>query len=85
MELTEFIKFATDKGFVMTPPAQKHLSLGEVAKVLDVSPRWVRMHLAEFPHAWRLPASGNAGELRIPSRDVESLASRQRLLRLAVT
>lgn len=54
-----------------------HLALGEASRRLDCSPKWIREHLAEFPNAWRMPG----GELRIPAKDVEALAQRNRLKR----
>ena len=73
------IKAFAAGGVVISAPSQRHLSLAEAAKALDVSSTWVRDHLAEFPHAWRLPGAGRVGELRIPSRDVEALAARRRI------
>jgi hypothetical protein len=60
---------------------QPHYSVGNAARKLDCSKGWIREHLHEFPNAWRMPGTGGVGELRIPARDIEALAKRQRLLR----
>ena len=79
MDLNEFLKHMASHGIQVMLPASKHLSLGEAAKVLDVSATWVREHLSEFPNAWRLPGAGRCGEWRIPSRDIDALAASRRL------
>lgn len=70
---------------LVIPDAARHFSLGEAAARLDVSVQWVRSHLDEFPHAWRLPAGcagdRNMGELRIPAKDIEEFVERQRIRR----
>jgi hypothetical protein len=78
MDITEAIQALTSAGAVFSVP-QKHLSLGAAAKKLDCSVKWVRTHKQEFPNAWRMPG----GELRIPERDVEALAERNKLRRAA--
>lgn len=55
--------------------AKRHLSLAAVAARIDMSPKYVREHLADFPNAWRLPG----GEIRIPTRDVEALERARRI------
>jgi hypothetical protein len=75
-ELVRAIRVLTAAGAVVSVP-QRHVSLETAAKMLDCSKGWVREHLREFPHAWRMP--GACGEWRIPVRDVEALARRQRV------
>lgn len=53
---------------------RRHLSLAAVALRLDCSPKWVRLHLGEFPGAWRMPG----GEIRVPAADVDRLAESRR-------
>lgn len=65
------------------------LTLTETARRLNVGTDWVRQHLVEFPHAWRLPAGErlvkgegrNVGELRIPVADVKAFQERQQVRR----
>jgi len=80
-ELEAAIQLLASSGVVFTLPPARHLSLPEAASRLDVGPGWVRDHLSEFPHAWRLPSNGQAGELRIPAPDVDALAKRRRISR----
>lgn len=79
MELTDAIHALAKAGVALALPQPRHLSLAQAAEVLDVKPTWVREHLAEFPNAWRLPAAGQSGELRIPISDVQALAKRRKL------
>jgi hypothetical protein len=65
------------------------VSLAAASKRLDVGTDWLRTHLHEFPHAWRLPAGStklgkageerNVGELRIPLGDLRAFEARQRV------
>lgn len=74
VRLREALRVLTEAGAVFCLPAshQRHYAVGQVAEMLDCSVSWVKRHLCEFPHAWRMPG----GELRIPARDVEALAKR---------
>ncbi len=78
MSVDQAIATLKDAGAVFcVSVGEGHLSLAEASRRLDCSTRWVRNHLAEFPNAWRMPG----GELRIPARDVEALAARNKLKR----
>jgi len=79
MDFSAAVRLLTQAGAVFSLPAQKHLSVGEAAALLDFSPKWVKQHLEHFPNAWRAPG----GELRIPVRDVEALAVNNRIRRAA--
>lgn len=61
------------------------LALPAAAARLDVSERWLRDHLDQFPNAWRLPASSvdgrNVGALRIPVRDLAAFEDRRRIFK----
>lgn len=86
MEIEEAIQVLRAAGAVITAPVNSaHLSITDAAARLDLKTGWIREHLDEFPNAWRLPAGcageRNVGELRIPVRDVEALAARNRLRR----
>lgn len=88
MELHEALDVLRANGAVVVAPAtERHLSLQGAALSLDLSLDWFRDHLDEFPNAWRLPAGSaagrNVGELRIPLKDIEALAERQRIRRAA--
>ena len=63
--------FSTAGAVILLPGARRSFSLQTVAARLEVSARWVRKHLAEFPGAFRLPG----GELRIPESDVMAVES----------
>lgn len=64
----------------IAPPARRAYSLREAGTQLGVSADWMRDHLHEFPHAYRLPGGGaNGGELRIPERDLEAFEKRRRV------
>jgi hypothetical protein len=77
MNVADAIRTLSEAGAVFSVPADRHLSPTEAAKVLDCSVWYVRKHLDEFPGAWRMPG----GDIRIPSRDVEALAKRNRIKR----
>lgn len=78
MSVEQAIKTLQEAGAVFSVSVgEGHLSLGEASRRLDCSTRWIREHLSEFPNAWRMPG----GELRIPAKDVESLAARNKLKR----
>lgn len=94
LDLAQAIRLLTEAGAVISLPSQRHLSVGNAAQQLDCSKGWVREHLGEFPHAWRMPGGElripqgdvegaqrrvQAGELRIPARDLDALAARCRL------
>lgn len=76
--LCDAIRVLTAAGAVICVN-QPHHSLGSAARMLDCSKGWIRDHLDEFPNAWRLPSNGGVGELRIPTRDIDSLAKRRAL------
>jgi hypothetical protein len=78
MKITDFIPIL-EKCAGIFAEQQKHLSLGAAAARLDCSPKYLREHLSDFPNAWRLPG----GEIRIPVKDIESLARARRFLRAA--
>lgn len=70
VSLSEAIGVLTRAGAVFSIPSeQQQLSLGTVAKRLEVSVKYLREHLSYFPNAWRIPG----GEWRIPASDVEEL------------
>lgn len=77
MSVAEAIKTLTDAGATVVVRSQAHLSLTAAAKKLDCSVSYLRDHKQEFPNLWRMPG----GELRIPERDVEALAARNKLNR----
>ena len=80
--MSEAIQVLRQAGAVihMPGPPRRAFSLGEAGEQLGVSARWMREHLAEFPHAYRLPGGGaNGGELRIPERDLEAFEKRRRI------
>lgn len=52
-----------------------HLSIGEAARRLDCSPRWIKDHPGEFPRMWRMLG----GELRVPLADITAMAERRRI------
>lgn len=79
MDLKDAIHALTTAGAVFSLPPSKHLSLAETARRLDCSVGWVREHKHEFPNIWRMPG----GELRVPERDVEAMADRNKLRRPA--
>lgn len=94
MDLADAIKTLTEAGAKIVLPSERHLSIGNAAKMIDISKGWIRSHLQEFPNAWRMPGGElrftendcaaikrriETGELRIPVRDIEDLARRNRL------
>lgn len=74
MSLEDAIATLRSKGVVFSLPPTEHLAISTVAKRLDCSKDWVRDHLKDFPHRWRMPG----GEWRIPASDVEALAASRR-------
>jgi len=99
-KLAEAIRLLTQAGAIISLPTQRHFSVGNAAQQLDCSKGWVREHLTEFPHAWRMPGGelripegdlqlaqrrAQKGELRIPARDLDALAVRNRLIREVAT
>jgi len=68
------LRVLRDAGAVLVVPGQRHLSLGEAARLLDCSTKYLREHLVDFPNAWRMPG----GEIRIPAGDIDGLAKRGR-------
>jgi len=77
MDLKDAIKEFTAAGGTIVLPPESHLSLAAAAKRLDCSISYLRDHKHEFPNLWRMPG----GELRIPERDVEALAKRNKVNR----
>ncbi len=78
MSVEQAIRTLQEAGAVFSiSVGEGHLSLGEAARRLDCSVKYLREHLNEFPNAWRMPG----GELRVPAKDVEALAARNKLKR----
>lgn len=99
-KIADAVRLLTEAGAVFSLPSQRHFSLGNAARQLDCSKGWLREHLTEFPHAWRMPGGElrvpendiatakrriQLGELRIPARDIDAMAERGRLQRKEAT
>ncbi len=79
MSVGEVIEALKASGVVVQVGPARSFSLESTAERLEVSTRWVRDHLAEFPNRWRLPGAGDCGEWRIPAGDIEALQERRRV------
>lgn len=77
MSTEQAIQILVAAGAVFSLPVQRHLTTAQAAALLGTSVWYVRNHISEFPNAWRMPG----GDIRIPTRDVEALANRNRINR----